>query len=96
MLVNYVITGVAIREKPMIEPVDCKENSAAAARMETRRVYLPDLQKFHETPIYDSELIEPGGSFVGPGIIEVRDTTIYIPTDSSVSRDGYLNYRVRL
>jgi len=96
MLVNYVITGVATREKPKIEPTDCREHSATDARMETRRVYLPDLQKYRETPIYDSELIEPGGTFSGPGIIEVRDTTIYIPTDSSVTRDGYLNYRVRL
>ena len=96
MLVNYVITGVAIREKPEIEPADFEENSATSSIKETRRVYLPDLQAFHETSVYDSELIEPGGAFTGPGIIEVRDTTIYIPSESSVFRDGYFNYRVRL
>ncbi|MFT4581642.1 MAG: N-methylhydantoinase A [Gammaproteobacteria bacterium] len=96
MLVNYVITGIANREKPLIEPVAVKPQEATFARSGTRPVFLPDVQERIDTPIYDSEKMTPGTWFEGPGIIEVRDTTIYVPTNARVERDGYMNFRLTL
>ena len=96
MLINYVITGIAVREKPDLKPVDFDRHEASEARTGTRSVYLPDIREQTDTPIYDSEKMAPGAWFEGPGIIEVSDTTIYIPRDATVERDGYLNFIVKL
>jgi len=96
MLVNYVITGIAVREKPHLEPVDVEKYPADDALSGTRAVFLPDVQQHVDTPIYDSEKMQPGAWFEGPGIIEVRDTTIYVPRNAIVERDGYLNFRLTL
>jgi N-methylhydantoinase A len=96
MLVNYVVTGIAAREKPHIDPVKVEKHAANDALSGTRPVFLPDSQQHVETPIYDSEKMKPGAWFEGPGIIEVRDTTIYVPRDAVVERDGYLNFRLTL
>jgi N-methylhydantoinase A len=96
MLINYVIAGVAERQKPDLRPVVAERHPAAEARTGTRPVFLPDVHELVETPIFDSEKMEPGAWFEGPGIIEVRDTTIYVPGGAAVERDGYLNYRLKL
>lgn len=96
MLINYVITGVAVRDKPQIDPVAVDRHAAACASTDTRPVFLPDIGELADTPIYDSEQIGPGAWFEGPGIIEVRDTTIYVPRDAVVERDGYMNFRLKL
>ena len=67
-----------------------------AARSGTRPVFLPDARELVDTPIYDSERMGPGAWFEGPGIIEVRDTTVYVPRDAVVTRDGYMNFRLQL
>ncbi len=96
MLINYVVTGIAVRDKPHIEPVEVHRQSADSALTGTRPVFLPDARERVDTPIYDSEKMGPGAWFEGPGIIEVRDTTIYVPRDAIVERDGYMNFRLKL
>jgi len=96
MLINYVITGIAVRDKPHFEPVAVDRQPADAALIGTRPVFLPDVHELVDTPIYDSEKIGPGAWFEGPGIIEVRDTTIYVPRDAAVERDEYMNFRLKL
>ena len=96
MLVNYVISGVAIRNKPHTVAVAVERQPADVALIGTRPVFLPDVRELTETPIYDSEKMAPGAWFEGPGIIEVRDTTIYVPRDAVVERDGYMNFRLTL
>ena len=96
MLVNYVITGIALRNKPQIEPLKINRQPAKSACTGRRPIFLPDVQELVDTPIYDSEKMDPGAWFEGPGIIEVCDTTIYVPRDAVVERDGYMNFRLTL
>jgi N-methylhydantoinase A len=96
MLINYVITGVAVREKPELQSVEIESHSAADALTGTRSVYLPDIHEQVDTPVYDAEKIGPGAGFEGPGIIEVRDSTIYVPKGATVERDGYSNFILKL
>ena len=96
MLINYVITGVAVRQKPNLRPADAEKHPADEAKIGTRPVFLPDIHERVETPIYDSEKMAPGAWFEGPGIIEVRDATIYVPQDATVERDEYLNFKLKL
>ena len=96
MLVNYVITGVSVRQKPDLQPVQAERHDAGEAFIGTRPVFLPDADALVDTPIYDADHIGAGAWFEGPGIIEVRDTTIYVPRGAVVERDGYLNFRISL
>lgn len=47
-----------------------------------------------EATIYDGALMEPGMSFVGPGIIEESGTTVVIPPNVPCHVDDYGNYRI--
>ena len=49
-----------------------------------------------KSEIFESEKIKPGGIIHGPAVIEVKDTTIYLPTDTVLSKDQYINYRIKL
>ncbi len=96
MLVNYVVTGVGLRQKPDIQPVDAPPSDASGAILSTRRLFLPDAQEWAETPIYDSDKLIPGTTFEGPGVIDCKDTTIYIPRNATAKRDEYNNFRVSI
>ena len=96
MLVNYVITGVGIRQKPNIQPSAAEPHAADGAISSTRRLFLPDEQEWVETPIYAAAKLAPGAQFAGPGIIDCKDTTIYIPRKALARRDEYNNFRVSL
>ncbi|OUS06951.1 hypothetical protein A9Q90_05600, partial [Gammaproteobacteria bacterium 54_18_T64] len=96
MLVNYVVTGIGIRQKPDIQPSAAEPHPADEAISSTRRLFLPDEQSWVETPIYDASKLGPGAHFEGPGIIDCKDTTIYIPRKALARRDEYNNFRVSL
>ena len=96
MLVNYVVTGVGLREKPDIQPMKAEPVELANATLSTRRLFLPDANEWVETPIYDAFKLTPGAEFEGPGIIDCRDTTIYIPRHARARRDEFNNFRVSI
>ncbi|HAD09355.1 MAG TPA: hypothetical protein DCF62_07750 [Porticoccaceae bacterium] len=96
MLVNYVVTGVGVREKPDIQPMKTEAVDLAGATLSTRRLYLPDANEWAQTPIYDAFKLTPGAEFDGPGIIDCRDTTIYIPRHAKARRDEFNNFRVSI
>lgn len=49
-----------------------------------------------EFPTYDADLTAPGMGLEGPKIIDVRDTTIYVPEGSRIERDEVVNVRMIL
>lgn len=57
-----------------------------------RKLYLPDIQEFREVTIYDDGKFTAGSSIEGPAIIDLTDTTIYVPIGVNAYRDEYLNY----
>jgi N-methylhydantoinase A len=46
--------------------------------------------------VYDDEGFTPGSTVIGPAIVDASDTTLYIPPDTSATRDGYRNYILQL
>lgn len=57
-----------------------------------RRVFLPESERWSDIPVYDDALFGVGSEIVGPAIIDVTDTTIYVPEQVSVTRDKFYNY----
>ncbi len=96
MLINYVITGIAVRDKPHFDAVVAEQHPADEALNATRSMFLPDVDEWVDTPIYTAEKMSPGACFEGPGVIEVSDTTIYVPHRASVERDEFMNFRLQL
>jgi N-methylhydantoinase A len=91
-LVSYTVTTIGRRE-----PLSWKatKNAAPADPIEiligTRNVFLPSLREYVEVPIYDDRLFTSGTSLAGPAIIDAQDTTLYVPPETDVRRDEYMN-----
>ncbi|MGH3050879.1 MAG: hydantoinase/oxoprolinase family protein, partial [Gaiellaceae bacterium] len=50
----------------------------------------------HEADVYVGELLEPGMSFAGPAIVELKSSTVVIHPGNQVAVDGYGNLLVDL
>ncbi|MFN8592039.1 MAG: hydantoinase/oxoprolinase family protein [Thermomicrobiales bacterium] len=61
---------------------------AVAARKGTRRAYLPEAHAMAEIPVYDRYRLGPGTAFIGPAIVEERESTTVIGPNAAVSIDN--------
>lgn len=61
-----------------------------------RQVYLPELGRHETVPVLDDALFGIGSIATGPAIIDVTDTTIYVPDGVTVTRDNFYNYVLTL
>jgi N-methylhydantoinase A len=59
-----------------------------------RRVYHPEWHEYRETPVYDRYKLAPGATFVGPAIIEERESTVVIGPGGRCIVDELRNLRV--
>ena len=96
ILINCVVIGLASREKPTINELQVTSRPAKSACIGRRSIFLPDLNESKQVAIFESGKIEPGGIIYGPSIIEVKDTTIYVPENATLTRDKYTNFRVEI
>jgi N-methylhydantoinase A len=92
MLLNCRVTGVGQTEKPTVRRYEVRSHDAQEARKGDRTVYMPDVGREEAIPVYSDQLLTPGAQLEGPAIVEVRDTTIYVPVGTGFSVDGYGNY----
>ena len=53
---------------------------------------MPDAGRAVEMSIYSDERLAPGARIDGPAILELRDTTIYVPEDAELLVDEFANY----
>jgi N-methylhydantoinase A len=91
-MVNYSVTAVGRQQRPEWAVASMNGHTPDDARKQTRKVYLPDVHKAAEIPVYAGERCGPGIQIDGPAIIDETDTTIYVPTGVSAQRDEHLNY----
>jgi N-methylhydantoinase A len=86
------VTGVGHTVKPDLERVGTREGDVEAARKQDRAVFMPDSEREVEMPVYADDRLFPGAQLRGPAIVEVRDTTIYVPVDAELRVDEFGNY----
>ncbi len=65
------------------------EKPVAGAIKGTRSVFWEELGGFHETNIYDSNLLRHGNTLEGPLVIEAEDTTAVIPPGAKLKINKY-------
>jgi N-methylhydantoinase A/oxoprolinase/acetone carboxylase beta subunit len=56
----------------------------------TRKAYFPEGRGYVDTPVYDRYALTPGAAFVGPAIIEERESTTVVGPGARVSVDARL------
>jgi N-methylhydantoinase A len=66
------------------------------ARKGTRPVYSPEQGGYVETVIYDRYALDPGAEFVGPAVVEERESTLIIGARGRARIDESLNVIVEL
>ena len=64
---------------------------ASSAIAQRRRVWLPEVGDFIETPVYARAALRPGNRFAGPAIVEQMDATTMVPPGWSARVDAWLN-----
>jgi N-methylhydantoinase A len=91
IMLNCRVTGVGKTVKPKIKSneVEGKEKVEAHKYSE---VFLPDMNEARQIPTFVSQNISVGDQISGPAIVEAGDTTIYVPENSNITKDEYLNY----
>jgi N-methylhydantoinase A len=91
IMLNCRVTGVGKTVKPKIKSneVEGKEKVEAHKYSE---VFLPDMNEARQIPTFVSQNISVGDQISGPVIVEAGDTTIYVPENSNITKDEYLNY----
>ena len=65
-------------------------HAAAAAPKGTRKAYFPEVSGYVDTPVYDRYALTPGAAFVGPAIIEERESTTVAGPGAHVTVDHRL------
>ena len=67
-----------------------------AASTGTRPIYLPEDEGYREVPVYNHDRLPAGSEFIGPAIVEQRESTSVIIPGSRVMVDDHLNLIISL
>lgn len=96
VLVNLSIKAVFRREKPAGREQEPVSSAAAPEPVSIRRIYQPFLREAADVPVYAEADLPPGIEITGPCIVDVGDTTLYVPSGALCSRDRYFNFNLSL
>jgi N-methylhydantoinase A len=72
------------------------EGGTSGALKGARAAYMPELDGFGEVPVYDRYGLAPGDAFVGPAIVEERESTVVLGPEARARVDEGLNLIVEL
>jgi N-methylhydantoinase A len=90
-MLNYTVTVTGKLPRPPMATYELSPTPAEDIKRGERDVYLPREQVRQSIPIYDEARFTPGSTLEGPAIIEEVDTTVYVPTGTTATRDEYKN-----
>jgi N-methylhydantoinase A len=94
MLVNVSVRATYRRPKPHARQADVKPSTPAPVSQ--RQVFLPAERRLESIPVFREADLTPGAKVEGPCIIDVGDTTIYIPSNATCERDRFFNFSVTI
>jgi N-methylhydantoinase A len=86
-LVNVRLTAIGQTEKPALSETPMSGADAATAQKGQRPIWFPDVQNFHDVPVFDGDALTNGNQLNGPAIVETAVTTIFVPPDFELSVD---------
>jgi len=89
-LVNVRVTARGDTDTPGLVETGDADGTAAEARRGTRPVVV-GVEETVETPYYDGEALGPGYDLDGPAVVELTNSTIWIPPAFDLRVDSYNN-----
>lgn len=96
VLVNISIKAVFRREKPAGREQEPVVGAHLPPPKAVRRIYQPFQREEADVPVYAEADLPPGTHIDGPAIIDVGDTTIYVPSGAACGRDRFFNFTLAL
>ena len=76
--------------------VEQRSGANGATHSAPRSIYLPELGDFAQVPVYNRYALSPHSTFNGPAVIEERESTVVIGTQSCAEIDAFGNLSVSL
>ncbi len=90
-VVTCRLTAAGPRQTVSLPKAPTAPQSIADASAGERRAYFPELGGFVKVPIYNREKLGAGSSFLGPAIVEEKDSTAVIGPGTKVLVDAFAN-----
>lgn len=72
------------------------QNTTADACKGYRQTFFPEANGFLETPVYDRYGLRPGTCFLGPAVVEERESTVIVGPGGQCEIDRHLNLVVQM
>lgn len=92
VLLNLSIKVTNRRAKPPGREQEPHDSHPAPEAVAHRGVFLPVERRAESLPVFPERQLPPGASVEGPCIIDVGDTTLYVPDNARCTRDRYFNF----
>jgi N-methylhydantoinase A len=92
VLLNLSIRAFASRVKPALREQEPTTSGSIVEPQTTRSVFLPIERRRESVGVYAADDMPPGTTVTGPCIVDVGDTTIYVPVDATCARDHFFNF----
>jgi N-methylhydantoinase A len=97
LMVDYVIKVTSRREKPANSTNGSGPAGDRASDPELERgIFLPGDRASRSLPVYAERSLPPGAGLEGPCIIDMGDTTVYVPATAECRRDEFRNFVLTL
>jgi N-methylhydantoinase A/oxoprolinase/acetone carboxylase beta subunit len=86
---GIVLKATVVTEKMALPVHDVQPADPSAARTGSRSAYWPELGERAETEVFAFDLLLPGNTVTGPGIVEMEFSTIVIPPGQQLRIDQH-------
>ncbi|MEC9152762.1 MAG: hydantoinase/oxoprolinase family protein [Pseudomonadota bacterium] len=90
-IVTFRIEAYGVVEKPKFIKNSDGGVDPSSATLDPRKVFMPEVSEFVQTPVYDREQLHTGNRIVGPAVIEQMDSTTFVLSGQMASVDAYHN-----
>ena len=92
VMMNLSIRAIHRREKPAGRHETSVNGAGKPEPVARRDVFLPIERREASLPVYAEASLTPGTTVDGPCIVDVGDTTIYVPDGATCARDQHFNF----
>ncbi|HVX32219.1 MAG TPA: hydantoinase/oxoprolinase family protein [Solirubrobacterales bacterium] len=92
VLLNLSIKAIHGRRKPESRTAEADGAGAPPQPVDHRDIFLPIERRRDSVPIYADADLRPGTSVTGPAILDLGDTTVYVPEGTKAERDRFFNF----
>jgi N-methylhydantoinase A len=92
VLLNLSIKAIHGRRKPASRTAAVDAGAGTPEPVGNRDIFLPIERRRESVPIYADASLRPGTSVPGPAILDLGDTTVYVPAGTAAERDQHFNF----